>query len=76
MLVHSAPINWLSGIIRKHQMEAVVPKHTRCQLLLVLLCPLMPQDPHGVPCENHLALLTLLGRSEEITEIALNLLLL
>ncbi len=76
MLVHSAPINWLSGIIRKHQMEAVVPKCACCQLLLILLCTLVPQDSHGVLRENHLALLAFLGWREEVAEIALDLLLL
>lgn len=76
MLVHGAAVEWLSKIIRKHQMEAVVPKCACCQLLLILLCPLMPQDPHSVLRENHFALLALLGWREEITEIALDLLLL
>lgn len=76
VLVHGAPIKRLSEIIRKHQMEAVVPKYARCQLLLILLCPLMSQDPHGVLRENHLALLAFLGWREEVAKIALDLLLL
>ena len=75
VLVHGAPIKRLSKIVREHQMEAVVPKCASCQLLLILLCPLMPQDPHGVLREDHLALLAFLGRREEVAEIALDLLL-
>lgn len=76
VLVHGAPIKRLSKIVREHQMEAVVPKCASCQLLLILLCPLMPQDPHGVLREDHLALLAFLGRREKVAEIALDLLLL
>ena len=76
VLVHGAPIKRLSKIVREHQMEAVVPKHARCQLLLILLCTLVPQDPHSVLRENHLALLAFLGWREEVAEIALDLLLL
>lgn len=76
MLVHRASIKWLPEIIREHQMEAVVPKCACCQLLLILLCPLMPQDPHGVLREDHLALLALLRRREKVAEIALDLFLL
>ena len=76
VFVHGAAVERLSQIVREYQMEAIVPKCARCQLLLVLLCPLMPQDPHGVLREDHLALLAFLGRREEVAEITLDLLLL
>ena len=76
VFVHRAPIKRLPKIVREHQMKTVVPKCACCQLLLILLCPLMPQDPHGVLREDHLALLALFGWRKEVAEIALNLLLL